>query len=131
MTALTDVTNHDRAAWADAALRRFREVTRSDQEDVLGDLLCDLMHWSLQNRFDFTAALDRARSHYDDELLEERLLAPECPPEIVRELTAALRQAVTALNTAPRFRVPSLDTDSYRVASICDRALAHAKEAGQ
>jgi hypothetical protein len=39
----------------------------------------------------------------------------------------ALQQAVQALNTAPRFRVPSLSTDSYAIAAICDRALARAK----
>ena len=42
-------------------------------------------------------------------------------------LLAALEQAVQALNTAPRFRVPHLDTDSYAIASICGRAIARAK----
>ncbi len=46
-------------------------------------------------------------------------------------LLAALEQAVAALNTAPRFRVPSLDTDSYRIASLCDRAIAKAKGGAQ
>ena len=43
------------------------------------------------------------------------------------EMLDALQQAVTALNTVPRFAVPALDTDSYAIASICDRALARAK----
>ena len=43
------------------------------------------------------------------------------------DLLAALEQAVMALNTAPCFRVPHLDTNSYRIASICDRAIARAK----
>ena len=50
---------------------------------------------------------------------------------IVSELLAALEQAVAALNTVPRFRVSSPDTDSYRIASICDRAIAKAKGGAQ
>ena len=130
MTADTDVTNAKRAAWAAASLHTFMELTGCDEEDGLGDLLCDLMHWSLQHGFDFTAALDRARDHYDADLFEERMLPPEpCNPN--PDLIAALEQAVAALNTAPRFRVASLDTDSYRIASICDRAIAKAKGGAQ
>ena len=42
------------------------------------------------------------------------------------KLRAALLQAVVALNTAPRFRVPGLGDrmDSYKVALLCYRALA-------
>jgi len=43
------------------------------------------------------------------------------------DLLDALRQAVQALNEAPRFPVPGLLTDSYRIAAICDRAIAKAK----
>jgi hypothetical protein len=42
-------------------------------------------------------------------------------------LLGALEQAVQALNTAPRFAVPHLDTDSYKIAAVCDRAIAKAK----
>jgi hypothetical protein len=45
-------------------------------------------------------------------------------------LLATLEQAVQALNTAPNFRVPHLDTNSYEIAAACDRAIAKAK-AGQ
>ena len=44
----------------------------------------------------------------------------------IEELKEALTQAVAALNTAPRFAVPHLDTDSYGIAALCDRALASA-----
>jgi hypothetical protein len=43
------------------------------------------------------------------------------------DLLRALEQAVAALNHAPRFAVPSLETDSYRIAAICDLAIAKAK----
>ena len=44
-----------------------------------------------------------------------------------RNLLEALEQAVAALNTAPRFSVPSLDIDSYEIAATCDKAIATAK----
>ena len=43
------------------------------------------------------------------------------------EMLAALILAQEALNTAARFRVG--DTDSYRIASIVDRAIAKARAA--
>jgi hypothetical protein len=59
--------NADRAEWAAAALRHFRCSTGTDYEDALGDLLCDLMHWSDRSNFDFELALDRARGNYQAE----------------------------------------------------------------
>ncbi len=44
-----------------------------------------------------------------------------------RDLLAALKRAVTALNTVPRFRVSGLGTDSYEIAAECDKAIAAAK----
>ncbi|MBA4062567.1 MAG: hypothetical protein C0501_02450 [Isosphaera sp.] len=63
--------NDDHAAWAGAAVARFIEVTATDEEDALGDLLADLMHWSDRNNYDFDAALDRARLHYEAETTPE------------------------------------------------------------
>ena len=63
--------NDDRARWAQAALRAFRKATGADAEEALGDLLTDLMHWSDRNNFDFDAAMDRARMHYDAETASE------------------------------------------------------------
>ena len=59
--------NDQRAAWAAAALFHFRTCCRTDYEDALADLLCDLMHWADRANFDFDAALFRARFHYDAE----------------------------------------------------------------
>jgi hypothetical protein len=59
--------NDDRSAWAGAALATFMQVTGSEKEDALGDLLTNLMHYSDRNNFDFDAALDRARWHYEAE----------------------------------------------------------------
>jgi hypothetical protein len=66
-----DVTNRKRAAWADACVTLFTHQTGCDREDVLGDLLCDLMHWAVQNKFAFDLAFDRARDHFEVEVAEE------------------------------------------------------------
>jgi hypothetical protein len=71
------VTNKDRAGWAAAALRHFQNLTGTDHESSLGDLLCDLMHFSDANNFDFKYALDRARGHYAEEFFEKE---PESAP---------------------------------------------------
>jgi hypothetical protein len=63
--------NDDRARWAETALRAFRRATGADAEEALGDLLSDLMHWSDRSNFDFEAALDRARMHYEAETAGE------------------------------------------------------------
>ena len=44
-----------------------------------------------------------------------------------RELLAACKKAVTALNVKPKFRVGF--TDSYAIAAMCDRAI-HLAERG-
>jgi len=59
--------NDARAEWADEAIKTFMKRTGTDFEDSLGDLLCDLMHWSDRNDFDFNLAFDRARDHYLEE----------------------------------------------------------------
>lgn len=59
--------NDDRALWADAAIRAFMDVCRTEFEDSLGDLLCDLMHWADRAGFQFDLALERARCHYEAE----------------------------------------------------------------
>jgi hypothetical protein len=64
-------TNSARAQWADEAVRVFMTRTDCDQEDCLGDLLCDLMHWADKCQFDFTAAFHRACDHYVAERIEE------------------------------------------------------------
>ena len=59
--------NDDRAAWVAAGLRHFQRITGTDDEDVLGDVLGDLLHWSDRNTVDFEAILALARLHYKAE----------------------------------------------------------------
>lgn len=59
--------NDNRAAWAGLAIAAFQAATGTDGEDVLCDLLADLMHWADRHGYDFSAALDRALHHYEEE----------------------------------------------------------------
>jgi hypothetical protein len=62
-----DGLNDDRSAWAGSALATFMLVTGTEEADALGDLLADLMHWADRKGYEFQAALDCARQHYDAE----------------------------------------------------------------
>jgi ribosomal protein L37AE/L43A len=44
------------------------------------------------------------------------------------DLLDALQQALTALNTAPRFAVPALSTNSYAIARNCEQAIKASRE---
>jgi hypothetical protein len=64
--------NDHRAAWAGKALDDFIVATGTDEEDAVGDLLVDLMHWCDRNNYDFDLAFDRALSHYEAETATEQ-----------------------------------------------------------
>jgi hypothetical protein len=55
-----DGQNDDRAAWAGSAPLVFMQVTGTDEENALADLLADLMHWADRKGYDFDAPLERA-----------------------------------------------------------------------
>lgn len=61
---MTNPTNAERAAWAEAALLDLCAATGCDLDDALPDLLTDLMHWAQRTSLDFEAALARARRHF-------------------------------------------------------------------
>lgn len=63
--------NLARALTAATALAAFKRATRTDDEDLLPDLLCNLLHYAGQSGIDFDAMLERARSNYEAELEEE------------------------------------------------------------
>lgn len=65
-----EVDNNTRAEWADKGVRAFQNTVKTDDESVLGDFIADLMHWADKNNYDFEAALDRGRSHYEEEIRE-------------------------------------------------------------
>jgi hypothetical protein len=66
--------NERRAEWAQCAIDAFIETTGTDPEDALSDLLCDIMHWCdiAENESPgFDAELDRAKGHYEYEVVED------------------------------------------------------------
>jgi hypothetical protein len=63
--------NHERAEWAALALNQFQRITGADDDYVLADLLCDLMHWCNRNDVNFKAVLSRAWWHYEAETAAE------------------------------------------------------------
>ena len=83
---MPDVTNHDRADWARAAIDTYAAATRgrSDEqrideanpdnaEEIISDFLADLRHLvdELDLTVDFDALSARGAYHYDAEVREE------------------------------------------------------------
>lgn len=72
-------SNLDRAVWAQIALAAFAKETRQDTSgdleadpgQVIGDLLCDLMHLCRQGGIDFEECLSNGRGHFEFEVEEE------------------------------------------------------------
>jgi hypothetical protein len=95
MTDYSDVTNAKRASWANAAVYLFRQLTGSDREDALCDLLCDLMHWSGREGYDFNAQLSRATHHFhqerDEEVISAVLAAAPDPLDALEHIRAILK----------------------------------------
>jgi hypothetical protein len=79
----TEPTNADRAEWAGEALAAFTVRTfggnhpdtmeRDDLECSISDLICDLMHFAQQRKFDVGSIVQQACGHFGFELLEEAL----------------------------------------------------------
>lgn len=81
-----EVANIDRVAWADVAVRAFVHLTNQDwdgEEDqhheVIGDLVCDLMHLVTALGGDPDEVLDAGRRHFVAEVgLGYDLESPPC-----------------------------------------------------
>jgi len=81
--------NDPRSAWAASALHAFQRETGTDDQDALGDLLCDLMHWCDRNDADFENALRAARMHYEAETMPEDAYyldqsSPDLPAALIK-----------------------------------------------
>lgn len=61
--------NDDRANLAASAIGLFQQITKTDDEDAIADLLADLMHWMDRHAplTTFAAEVDRARRMYREE----------------------------------------------------------------
>jgi hypothetical protein len=91
--------NTERAKWAKTALQAFHNETGADEEDVVSDLLCDLMHLADREDWLFDDELERARRNYEAEIAPPTLLQAA---ELVidRWSEGDLAEAVRQLNTA-------------------------------
>lgn len=69
---LRDITNEDRARWAQKALQTFSEQTHSSMgPEALHDLLCDLGHYARSVGLYFRDELQRAIDVCEAEIAEE------------------------------------------------------------
>src|ERR1041384_4645465 len=66
--------------------------------------------------------IQRCYDDLSDALAKVRSASVTVPP-----MLEALRVALQALNATPRFPVPGLHTCSYKIAELCERALANAE----
>jgi hypothetical protein len=68
-------SNYHRAAWANTAVKAFALETGlslpTEREEAICDLITNLLHLAHQTSCDAQMVLDRAFSHYQDEILEE------------------------------------------------------------
>jgi len=102
-------TNADRAAWARNALAVFTAETfggdhpdrmqRDDLESAVGDLIADLLHYALQQRFDAGSIMQSACGHFGCELLAEAthgITRHGCRfvPELIEALDYLLEQTI-------------------------------------
>lgn len=66
-----DGQNDDRAEAAETAVAAYRQTQKTDLEDALCDLLCDLQHWADRNDMNFAHELERGNGHYWSETQTE------------------------------------------------------------
>jgi hypothetical protein len=121
-------TNHDRAEWAAAALRHFQSATGTDYDNALPDLLCDLMHWSDREDFNFHDAIDTARMHYEAECEEE---AAENNPQKPKATTLPRNAAMTIAQTAIYANFEALAERLAEAAKLSAEAAAAIKDGKQ
>jgi hypothetical protein len=62
-----DGMNEQRALSASLAIAEFQNDTRTDDEDALSDLLCNLRHYADLHDLDWDLEMSRAMMHYEAE----------------------------------------------------------------
>lgn len=124
-----EVTNLQRADWAMVAVRAFAAETGLDTsgdetETAVADLLANLMHLCDKERIDFDVALMRGRSHYREELADER------PAVLSEEELLGLGFEIREDPDQPHLWLWRNDTDgsdvsfSYRAQAVADASRA-------
>jgi hypothetical protein len=59
-----DCAHANEGRHADEAINRFINSTGIDRVDAIADMLESMMHWCVDNGFDFTMELDRANRNF-------------------------------------------------------------------
>ena len=70
---MSDITNLDRAAWAEGALGEFVEQSGLDRIDeyAISDLIANLGHYSDENGCDFLSLVQRGIGHWKAETADQ------------------------------------------------------------
>lgn len=74
---MPEVTNADRAAWAEEAVEAFQAVCATDDDDAIKDLIVDLCHLERRRRaergedFDASGFLEARAMMHDMEVAED------------------------------------------------------------
>jgi hypothetical protein len=97
--------NADRAEWAHRAILAFESATRTEREDALADLLCDLMHWANVYGQDFDRELSRATDSYAEEIEPE--------PDVFDQIAEHFKPIVAAEKV--------ITIDPVEVAALADK----------
>jgi hypothetical protein len=61
------MTNKQRAAYAETAIKAFLEVCKTDREDAITDLVTDLMHLARRDGADPYTIVRTAQMHFEAE----------------------------------------------------------------
>jgi hypothetical protein len=59
-----EVNNGKRAEWAAECVSKFQQLTGTDKEDAVADLVCDLMHWCSREKQDPMNEVERGIRNY-------------------------------------------------------------------
>jgi len=113
--------------WADKAIRTFRKQTGCDHEDSLCDLIADLRHWPTPR---ILTSMPRCTGQAITmkRNCQRRHGGPQFRPR--HEPGLRTGAGVGGTQYRPRFKVPSLETDSYRIAALCNALIAKTKRDG-
>lgn len=71
---MSEVTNNERAEWAEEAVETFRHTTHmvdDEVETVVKDLIANMFHMAKRKGFNLDEVIEDARSCFEEEDLEE------------------------------------------------------------
>lgn len=79
-----EMTNEKRAERAFRAVQKYisydegSAYAQEEMETILGDMLCDLQHFAVEQGVDFERVVLNGQSHFEAEFAEENEVCEEC-----------------------------------------------------